>query len=42
MKSRKQVHCECIDLGDGVVKEEAGEEGYMYIVILEKDDICQE
>ena len=26
MKSEKQVHCESIDLGDGVVIEEADEE----------------
>ena len=39
---RKQVHCEGIDLGDGVVIEEADEEGYKYLGILERDDICQE
>ena len=38
---RKQVHCEGIDLGDGVVIEEADEEGYKYLGILERDDICQ-
>ena len=39
---RKQVHCEGIDLGDGVVIEEADEEGYKYLGILERDDIYQE
>ena len=38
----KQVHCEGFDLGDGVVIEEADEEGYKYLGILERDDICQE
>ena len=38
---RKQVHCEGIDLGDGVVIEEADEERYKYLGILERDDICQ-
>ena len=42
MKRGKQVHCEGIDLGDGVVTEEADEEGYKYLGILERDDICQE
>ena len=41
-EKRKQVHCEGIDLGDGVVIEEADEEGYKYLGILERDDICQE
>ena len=39
---RKQVHSEGIDLGDGVVIEEADEEGYKYLGILERDDIYQE
>ena len=42
MKRGKQVHCEGIDLGDVVVIEEADEEGYKYLGILERDDICQE
>ena len=42
MKRGKQVHCEGIDLGDGVVIEEADEEGYKYLGILERDHICQE
>ena len=42
MKRGEQVHCEVIDLGDGVVIEEEDEEGYKYIGILERDDICQE
>ena len=37
--SWKQVHCEGIDLGDGVV---ADEEGYKYLGILERDNIWQE
>ena len=35
-EKRKQVHCEGIDLGDGVVIEEADEEGYKYLGILER------
>ena len=42
MKRGQQVHCEGIDLGDGVVIEEEDEEGYKYIGILERYDICQE
>ena len=42
VKRGKQIHCECIDLVDGVVIEEADEEGYKYLRILEKDNICQE
>ena len=42
MKRGKQVHCERIDLGDVVVIEETDEEGYKYLGILERDDICQE
>ena len=42
MKRGKQVHCEGIDLGDVAVIEEADEEGYKYLGILERDDICQE
>ena len=34
----KQFHCEGIDLGDGVVIEDADEEGYKYLRILESDD----
>ena len=41
MKRGKKIHCEGIDLGDGVVIEEAHEEGYKYLGILERDDICQ-
>ena len=32
----KQVHCEVIKLGDGVVIEETVEEGYKYLEILEE------
>ena len=42
MKRGKKIHCEGIDLGDGVVIEEAPEEGYKYLGILERDDIYQE
>ena len=42
MKRGKQPHCEGIDLGDGEVIEEAGKERYKYLVILERDDVCQE
>ena len=42
MKRGKQVHCQDIDLRDRVVIEEADEEGYKYLGILERDDICQE
>ena len=42
MKRGKKIHCEGIDLGDGVVIEEAHEEGYKYLGILERDDIYQE
>ena len=42
MKRGKQIHCLDIDLGDRVVIEEADEEGYKYLSILERDDICQE
>ena len=41
MKRGKQIHCAGIDLGAGVVIE-ADEEGYKYLGILERDDICQE
>ena len=41
MKRGKQIHCQDIDLGDRVVIEEADEEGYKYLGILERD-ICQE
>ena len=37
MKRGKQVHCESIDLGDGVVIEEADEEGYKYLGIIERE-----
>ena len=36
-KREKQVHCKGINLGDGVVIEEADEEGYKYLGILERD-----
>ena len=39
MKRRKQVHCEGIDLGDGLVIEEADEEGCKYLGTLERNDI---
>ena len=42
MKRGKQVDYEGIELGDGVVIEEADEEGCKYLGILKKDDICQE
>ena len=42
LKRRKQVDSEDIELGDGVVIEEADEEGCKYLGILKKDDICQE
>ena len=42
MKRENQIYCEGIDLGDGAVIEEADEEGYKYLGILERDDICQE
>ena len=42
IKKGKQVHCEGIDLGDGVVIEEADDEGYKYLGVLERDDIYQE
>ena len=42
MKRGKQVHGEGIDLGDGVVIDVADEEGYKYLGILERADICQE
>ena len=42
MRRGKQVHYKGIDFGDGVVIEEADEEGYKYLGILERDDICQE
>ena len=42
IKRGKQVHYEGIDFGDGVVIEEADEEGCKYLGILKKDDICQE
>ena len=41
MKRGKQVHCEGIDLGYGVVIEVADEEGHKYLGILEKDDIVK-
>ena len=31
-----------IDLGDGVVIEEANEERHSYLGILERDDVCQQ
>ena len=42
MKREKQVHYEGIDLGDGLVIGEADEQGYKYLGILERDDICQQ
>ena len=42
MKIGQQVHCEDTDLGEGVVIEEADEEGYKYLGTLERNDICQE
>ena len=38
-KRGKQVQCEGIDLGDGIVIEEADKEEYKYLGILEKDDM---
>ena len=40
MKRGKQVDYEDLELGDGVVIEEADEEGCKYLGILKKDDIC--
>ena len=42
MTRGKQVYSEGIDLRYGGVIEEADEEGYNYLGILERDDICQE
>ena len=42
MRRGKQVHCGGIDFGDGVVIEEADEEGYKYLGVPDRDDICQE
>ena len=42
IKWTKEVHFESIDLRDGVVIEEADEEGYKYLGILNSADICQE
>ena len=39
MTRRKQIHLEGIDLGDGEVIEEADDERYKYLGILERDDI---
>ena len=41
MKRGKQVHFQGIDLGYGVVMEEADEEGYKYLGFLERNDVCQ-
>ena len=41
MTREKQVYFEGIDLGDGVVIEEAYEKIYKYLGILERDDLCQ-
>ena len=42
MKRGKQVNWEGIDLGDGVVIEEADEERCKSLGIVERNDICQE
>ena len=42
IKRTKEIHFESIDLRDGVVIEEADEEGYKYLGILNSADICQE
>ena len=42
IKRGKRAHCKGVDLGDGVVIEEADEEGYKCLGILERGDICQE
>ena len=42
MKRRKKVHYEGNDLGDGIVIEEADEERYKFLGILERNDIFQE
>ena len=42
MKRGKQVHFEGIDLAHDVVIEQADEEGYKYLGIVEEDHICQE
>ena len=38
----KQVRCEGIDLGEGMMIEEANQEGYKYRGILEREDVCQD
>ena len=42
IKRTKEVRFESIALRDGVVIEEAEEEGYKYLGILNSADICQE
>ena len=42
MKRGKQGHFQGIDLGDGVVIEQADEEGYKYLGILEGMIFCQQ
>ena len=42
IKRGKQVHFEGVDLGDSVVIEQADEEGYKYLGILEGMIFCQQ
>ena len=42
IKRGKQVHFEGDDLGDGVVIEQADEEGYKYLGILDGMIFCQQ
>ena len=42
MKRGKQIHCECIDLGDGVTIKETDDEKCKCLGMLERDDIYQE
>ena len=41
MKRVKQMQCEGIDLGEGIVTQEANHEGYKYLGILERKDVYQ-
>ena len=42
MKRGKEVECNGIELENGEEISQIGEEGYKYLGILEKGDICQE
>ena len=41
-KKRKQVHCEGIDLGEGMMIEETDQEQYKNLGILESEDACED